>query len=269
MSTRPILLQDARGLIYGSGMTMMQLSLLGSLYIVYRVLNRWRKQQRRPITLRFPFYVAITDILLYISVMTDQLHDVIFGYSWDGAMCTITACMVAVASSGNMALVCSVSFQAYSSIVLNKPIDLGKHDWKLLLTIFTFVFAITGIVYTGTGQSWYWCYEQMYSNNKSVVIASFCCESILFLLTFYFSAHVLYTLNSVKLMRKDLLKTNVPITTIAPSNIIKTEMNTATSVTPNTARTHGSETLKKGKENVMDRAARKLLIFILNYFVQW
>lgn len=158
--SRPIPPQDARGLIYGSGMTMMQLSLVCSSYIIYRVLKRWKQIKRRPITLRFPFYIAITDILLYIAVMTDQLHDVIFGDSWTGPMCTITACMVAIASSANMALICSVSFQAYASIVLKSPLDLGKHDWKLLLTIGTFVITIVMIVFTGTGQSWYWCYEQ-------------------------------------------------------------------------------------------------------------
>ncbi|KAJ3313282.1 hypothetical protein HDV04_002266 [Boothiomyces sp. JEL0838] len=164
--------EDAAPLIYGVGITLMQFSLFGSFYVIYRVLYKWKKDRAKPITLKFPFYIAITDIFLYISCMFNYVHNVIYRKDWDGLSCKLVAAAAGFSAASNMILVASISVVVYCSTVLRRPLDLGKHDWKLMLFVFGFALMMEGIAFSSNGQSWYWCYETMYSPNKAVSIVS-------------------------------------------------------------------------------------------------
>ncbi|KAJ3322805.1 hypothetical protein HDV06_002666 [Boothiomyces sp. JEL0866] len=189
---------EDKDLIYGISFTALHLSLLGSIFVIGRVVYRWKKEGSKPITLRFPLYIAITDILMYIICMADQLHNVLFGNDWEGDLCTFIAAVVGFAAATNCILVACISVQVYFSTILKSPLDFGTHDWKLILFIICTSLAVEGIAYKSNGQSWYWCYETMYSPDKTLPILSVVVESSLFSVILFCGLKVLLQIRRVK-----------------------------------------------------------------------
>ncbi|KAJ3319348.1 hypothetical protein HDV06_006375 [Boothiomyces sp. JEL0866] len=255
-TSRPNYSQDARGLVYGVGFTIMQLSAICSIYIIVRIVSRWVRLGKRPITLRFPFYIAITDLMLYGSLMADQLHDVIFSKNWDEPMCKITATAVSISGFSNMMLVCSVTFITFSTIVLGKHVDLGAGDWKLLLTVAIFAILMGFVTIPSAGSSWYWCYEEMFANNKTIQILVILVEVTLFLLTFFFAVKVWIVLMNAQNAVRELESGSTNRESIS----VFDKYTVSTTAKPQR---------NYKRERLLEVAARKIMTFVLNYFIQW
>ncbi|KAJ3322806.1 hypothetical protein HDV06_002667 [Boothiomyces sp. JEL0866] len=246
--------EDAATLIYGLGLTLMQFSLFGSVYVIYRVIYKWRQDGAKPITLRFPFYIAFTDIFMYTSCMLNFVHNAIYRSDWDGVTCKIVAAANGFSAASNMILVASISVVVYCSTVLRRPLDLGKHDWKLLAFVSAFALLLEGMAYPSNGQSWYWCYENMYSTSKIVSIISLLVDSSMFMVVVVCGTFVLIEIHKVKKSKK--------LTAQRAKSII------------NSKSIHSEDPViapKKQMESdeVLKRSARKILTFIVNYFIQW
>jgi hypothetical protein len=77
--------------VYGFGFIMMQIGLIGTLYVFYRVYQKWAANKSETamlsLSVRVPFYLAVTDLLLYTDVMAAQIHPALYGTNWTGDTC--------------------------------------------------------------------------------------------------------------------------------------------------------------------------------------
>ncbi|KAJ3301072.1 hypothetical protein HDV03_001449 [Kappamyces sp. JEL0829] len=264
---------DLPHIVYGVGFTLMGMSLLCSFYICGRVILRWRRLGMMPMTLRFPFYIAITDIMLSASLLLDQSYPAIHRVNWPDWMCVLTAVVVSFAVMSNMSLVAAVTFTTYSAVCRSRPIVTGYGDWKLLggCALFALVMALISI--PGAGASRYWCYAKNYSADKSIVIVVTLVEFTMFGLTTLFAGFVVREVYRNK-ARKARLQN---LGHFAPSSIqtangglssVKSAVSAA-SPTPSSKSAVPSDSSAVKKETIEDIAARKMLMFVFNYMAQW
>ncbi|KAJ3324139.1 hypothetical protein HDV06_000680 [Boothiomyces sp. JEL0866] len=282
MDTTDDVTASAGKYVYGFGWVFMHLSILCSAFIVFRIALTYYRRGMLPLTLRFPFYIALTDLLLSFSLMLDQYHNVLFHEDWDGFMCNFTATLVGVAVFSNMILVCCVTLITYSSVVRQRPLDLGPGDWKLVATVLGFSLTLAGISIPSTGKSKYWCYGKDFDPQKSIQVMSAGLEFLMFGAILYFSAQVYLVINKNIQMLASVggghgkaNQSSLPETKISIANensVAKTENSVAK--TANESQLSSKKTKSGGKKNkdikqLSDAAARKILMFILNYFIQW
>ncbi|KAJ3276631.1 hypothetical protein HDV01_004164 [Terramyces sp. JEL0728] len=246
---------DASSYVYGFGWVFMCLSILCSNYVAFRIGYTYKKRGRLPVTLRFPFYIACTDLMLSYSLMFGQSHNVVYNEDWDGVMCHFTATLVSIAVFSNMILIFCITLITYFSVVKNRPLDLGSRDWKLVLT----------------------CYGKDYDPQKLIQILSTGLEILMFIGVLYFSANVYLVINkNIQLLKAANSKLdNIPMSTlpetkisIAQSSTFEKASNTEKEVSSPTKKSHYQAKTERIKK-LSDAAARKILMFILNYFIQW
>ncbi|KAI8903263.1 hypothetical protein EDD86DRAFT_97658 [Gorgonomyces haynaldii] len=172
--------------VYGIGWPIMQLGFLGSVYVMYRIIMRMRKGPI-PLQLRFPLYIAISDIILYIGHMNNQMYPMIYGRVRPlGLACDLSAGYVSFGIIWNNTLVLALAFHSYCTLVLGKPLDMGRYDWKMLVITLavSFAFGIAGGL--TAGPSYLWCYTQK-GGEKLIAIFTAGCEVVFFnLIAFFF-----------------------------------------------------------------------------------
>ncbi|KAJ3324132.1 hypothetical protein HDV06_000673 [Boothiomyces sp. JEL0866] len=253
--------QDAAGIVYGIGWSFMFISIICSTYIVCRVSLRWRKVGALPLTLRFPFYIALTDIFLAIVELTDQIHDVLYGSNWDGVMCKIAATLVGIAVFTNMSLILCISMATYFSVVLERNLNFGKHDWKLFVYVLSFstLMSLAGLPSAGPSR---YCYAP----DKSLSIMGLCIEFTIFIAVFFFSSQVYLKIRTIMEHTKILDQCN----SINDSSISSPHEKP---VKGKSIYTRYSESTKSTRHSIFTKmsktASRKVLSYILNYFIQW
>ncbi|KAJ3314451.1 hypothetical protein HDV04_000413 [Boothiomyces sp. JEL0838] len=280
MNTTDDITASAGEYVYGFGWTFMHLSIVCSAFVVFRITLTYYRRGMLPLTLRFPFYIALTDLLLSFSLMLDQYHNVLFHKDWEGFMCNFTATLVGVAVFSNMILVCCVTLITYSSVVRQRPLDLGSGDWKLVATVLGCSLTLAGVSIPSTGKSKYWCYGQDFDPQKSIQIMSAGLEFLMFGAILFFSAQVYLVINrniqmlvSVggghgKANQSSLPETKLSVmneNSVAPSD--NSVAKTANESQISSKKTKSGKKTKDIKQ-LSDAAARKILMFILNYFIQ-
>lgn len=135
----------------------MQLGFLGSLYILYRAWNRYRLRGSCPAQVRFPMYIAITDIMLYVGHMNNQGYGLIWGHTRPQNLgCQMAAAYVAFGIFLNMAITTSIAVNSYLTICRDWHFNTGAWDWKIIAmcSVFAFVFAAIGAPFSGPCLYW-------------------------------------------------------------------------------------------------------------------
>ncbi|KAJ3319507.1 hypothetical protein HDV06_006240 [Boothiomyces sp. JEL0866] len=267
--------------VYGIGWIFMHLSILCSAIIVFRILYLYKTRGFLPLTLRFPFYIAFTDLSLSFSLMLDQYHNVLFGKDWDGFMCNFTATLVGVAVFSNMILVFCISLITYLSVVRGVALDLGFGDWKLFLVVVGCSALLAGISIPSTGKSKYWINYSDYATDKSIQIMSVALETVLFCAITYFSLKVILVIQSaLKILRNvqgvalSSLETRVEVidTQHTPTLHSQVKISSASDdIRPNSTEEKSTKKRAAPKDikTLSHTAVRKILMYIMNYFIQW
>ncbi|KAJ3268877.1 hypothetical protein HDV01_002135 [Terramyces sp. JEL0728] len=138
--------------VYGIGWPLMQLGFLGSIYILFRAWNRYRLRGSCPAQVRFPMYIAITDIMLYVGHMNNQGYGLIWGHTRPQNLgCQMAAAYVAFGIFCNMAITTSIAVNSYLIICRDWHINTGAWDWKIIAVCgtFAFIFAAIGAPFSG------------------------------------------------------------------------------------------------------------------------
>ncbi|KAJ3315549.1 hypothetical protein HDV04_001963 [Boothiomyces sp. JEL0838] len=147
-------------IVFTPGGILMHIGIICNIIVIYKTIAKWKKLGNWPMPLKFPFYLAITDIVLYISSMVDQLHVLIYQRSWDGEMCKLSGVFFGFAALLNMMTVLAVTLHTYLQIVWGWNYDLGRFDWKLIAFVFAVSLCSAIIEYPNAGPSRFWCYEE-------------------------------------------------------------------------------------------------------------
>ncbi|PKC69321.1 hypothetical protein RhiirA1_456130 [Rhizophagus irregularis] len=120
--------------------TFHSINILGTLYIFYRTYLRWKLDHRGIIlSLRFPFYLAITDFLYSSASLINYSYsasnkskflnnEVI---SLPSPLCEIMGFSVVLFVSFNMLLVGAISITTWLRVVQEYYFELGKYDYKI------------------------------------------------------------------------------------------------------------------------------------------
>ncbi|KAJ3319395.1 hypothetical protein HDV06_006348 [Boothiomyces sp. JEL0866] len=167
-------------LVYGVGLSLSFISTVCSVITMFKIIKKWKVSGSFPMSLRFPLYIAIADLLMYITIYINQLKNVFTGSDWDGVMCSGIATCFGFTVYLNMGIFAAVLFQLYANIVLNIKIDFGKGDYKLFIFVCTVSAGISLGSIPTTGQDPFWCFDKMHGSDKTIEILAICISSILF-----------------------------------------------------------------------------------------
>ncbi|GBC42987.2 hypothetical protein GLOIN_2v1507690 [Rhizophagus irregularis DAOM 181602=DAOM 197198] len=191
-------------------LTLNALNLLGSLYIFYRTYLRWKFDYDKItlLSVRFPFYIAITDFLFSIIILID------FSYTasnasalsnatkeedilWPSPYCEILGFFNTAFTLLNMLLVGSLSITTWLRVVQEYYFSWGRYDYKVWSPICLISFIIPLISVHDFGSQVYWCGINEYDNS---LISTFLLVTILLtLITIVFCyMHVLKLIHNVR-----------------------------------------------------------------------
>jgi hypothetical protein len=170
-------------LVFGLGWSTMSVSVLASIYIIYAVFSRYRRDGAVGMSIRFPMYIALTDVGMSVSLLTNQTHSVLYWRTWSGWQCKFTAAFVAFWAIANMTQTTVIALVTYLRVVREWNIDTGRLDWKLFSVVYghSLFWALVGI--PSYGPSRYWCYQENYGQNKAAGLIITGIESLLFCVT--------------------------------------------------------------------------------------
>ncbi|CAB4446242.1 unnamed protein product [Rhizophagus irregularis] len=189
-------------------LTLNILNLLGSSYIFYRTYLRWKfdYDNFNLLSIKFPFYIAITDFLFSEIILIDFSYTVsnvsaleTFGEPivWPTPFCEILGFFNVSFTLLNMLLVGSISFVTWLRVVQEYYFDWGKCDYKIWFPVGFLSFIIPMVSVRDLGAKKYWCGIKDGSN--SLISTLLLITILLTLLTIVFCyVHVLKTFHDVK-----------------------------------------------------------------------
>jgi hypothetical protein len=221
--------------VFGLGMALMQLNLISSVWVICAILMRRTPGEPLQMYVKFPLYIAVTDILLYLSLMGNQMHTVVYKVTWQGLPCKFFSSFVFMAGTFNMILVLSLSLTTYLSFCKGIQVDFGKKDWKLWALVLSCGFFVAGIGFSSAGPSRYWCYSDNANPNKTLPIITACLEVVVFCLTLYFFSRTVHEIRQkvVPVFNRSQTKTSAKLA------------------------------------DIRKKAARKMMTYVFNFLIQW
>jgi hypothetical protein len=247
----------AAAYVYGVGFSAMQIGLIGSIYVFYRVYQKWaaNKSERAILSLsiRVPFYLAITDVLFYIDVMVNQIYPAVYGSNWPGVACKAVALVCATVALFNMFIVAAIAVSTYLKVCRGVHLDFGRYDWKLLtfIVIPTILFSLIAV--PALGPSRYWCFSSNTVTSLYFAYLGLLIDYGLFLVISisYFKVYLFFRSRSSRAKHREERS-------FAPS-VHREESSFAPSVMSN----------KIDLAKAEDKVTKKIMSYIFNYFIQW
>ncbi|RUS19154.1 hypothetical protein BC937DRAFT_87922 [Endogone sp. FLAS-F59071] len=153
--------------LWAFGFTIMQLHLLGTLYVMLRTYIRWRRAGLSSMAHRLPFYLSCLDFFLYFLYNGNGLPVITQGHTLEETACKFVSGSIFYTVCVNMMLAGTTSVVTYLRVCRQIYFDLGKYDWRFLAFCVCIPLAATCIAIPSFGSDTYWCY----ANRKSKVIA--------------------------------------------------------------------------------------------------
>ncbi|CAG8533611.1 9944_t:CDS:2 [Funneliformis mosseae] len=109
------------------GMVMIILNGICTLYVLRRTLTRWIISKKSlPMALRVPFYISLSDFMLFSINFPNMLFPVIHGVPWSDSNCKIIGGITFFTISTNITLVGLLAFLTYLRICLCHHMDRGN-----------------------------------------------------------------------------------------------------------------------------------------------
>ncbi|CAG8489157.1 12873_t:CDS:2 [Ambispora leptoticha] len=159
--------------LFGISFAVMQFNAIGSIYIVYRTFRKWQAhsyaRNSLSMALRVPFYIAITDLCLYIAHIFNQGYTLLNDRTWPGLSCKIVGGTVFFLVAVNMTLVGVIALSTYLRVCRRIVFDFGPFDRNLFYIVLGFPFVLTLGSIPSFGPSIYWCYTNKSNHIVSII----------------------------------------------------------------------------------------------------
>src|SRR5688572_20541374 len=85
--------------------------------------------------LKLPFYIAITDILLFTTFSINQYYVIAFGETLKGFGCATLGWTMNLSFHFNTTLVFIIAVVTYFRVARSMPISFGNYDWRLIAAV--------------------------------------------------------------------------------------------------------------------------------------
>ncbi|CAJ0749673.1 6056_t:CDS:2, partial [Entrophospora sp. SA101] len=122
---------------------------IGCAYIILRTYLRWRKSRSAiPMSLRFPYYIALTGKLGYGAAYREPL---------ESPACEVISSLLVFSTALTIHLVAAISVTTWLRVVREVNIDFGKYDYKLWVPVFSIAIIDMSLSVRGTPKQKYWC----------------------------------------------------------------------------------------------------------------
>ncbi|CAB4411097.1 unnamed protein product [Rhizophagus irregularis] len=165
-----------------------QIDLITCLYILVRTYFQWKKNNKDSLSkhLRFPFYIAIVEIITSIFQTINLSHASV----GDAPLCNPIGFISIFLLSFLMSFVTFISFINWYKVKRDIEFNSGRYDYIIFLISTGFAIFYTSLGVNKYGKLQYWCgtqSDQNQKNNKSVlyIILVIIIIHALSLLTFY------------------------------------------------------------------------------------
>ncbi|CAG8555903.1 12454_t:CDS:2 [Ambispora gerdemannii] len=140
-------------------------SLIGSHFVLYRTLLKWRKCLEKSVTLpmnyRLPLYTALTDIFISTLHIANFMYLIINHRVIRDPACQIVAIAQDVSYGYNKFLYMIIAIATYLEVARRIPVNFGPYDYRLFLmmNVLTFLNVFPKVMLTNYGRHNYWCSE--------------------------------------------------------------------------------------------------------------
>ncbi|CAJ0852577.1 13436_t:CDS:2 [Entrophospora sp. SA101] len=111
---------------------------------------RWKNRSEIPMSLRFPYYLALTDVLLSIISLINHRP-------LEFPACSIIGSLLVFSTSLSTNLVVSISVVSWLRVVRGIWIDFGKCDYKLWVVLFSIGSFYFAFIVRNVSEHKYWC----------------------------------------------------------------------------------------------------------------
>ncbi|CAH1768518.1 10495_t:CDS:2, partial [Entrophospora sp. SA101] len=118
---------------------------------------RWKNRSEIPMSLRFPYYLALTDVLLSIISLINHGYGVIYKRPLEFPACSIIGSLLVFSTSLSTNLVVSISVVSWLRVVRGIWIDFGKCDYKLWVVLFSIGSFYFAFIVRNVSEHKYWC----------------------------------------------------------------------------------------------------------------
>ncbi|EXX77367.1 uncharacterized protein OCT59_018876 [Rhizophagus irregularis] len=203
------------------GLVMIIINGVCASYMLSRTLSRWYITKKSlPMALRVPFYIALSDFIIFSINFPNMLYPNIYGVPWSSSVCKVIGGVTSFAIAINMTLVGLLAFLTYLRICRKMYIDLGRYDYKgvLFVLITSSTYSLISIPSYDSGK--YWCF----TNNNSIRILPILTLTLNFtvlIITIFSYSSILIEINSIRFMNehsKERNERNVNISSNENSN---------------------------------------------------
>ncbi|GBC34288.2 hypothetical protein GLOIN_2v1645982 [Rhizophagus irregularis DAOM 181602=DAOM 197198] len=250
------------------GLVMIIINGVCASYMLSRTLSRWYITKKSlPMALRVPFYIALSDFIIFSINFPNMLYPNIYGVPWSSSVCKVIGGVTSFAIAINMTLVGLLAFLTYLRICRKMYIDLGRYDYKgvLFVLITSSTYSLISIPSYDSGK--YWCF----TNNNSIRILPILTLTLNFtvlIITIFSYSSILIEINSIRFMNehsKERNERNVNISSNENSN-----ENSINEISINENISNESNEDNEGNEgNEEPIVVRKIIGYVLIFIIQW
>nr|CAG8495144.1 8311_t:CDS:2 [Entrophospora candida] len=125
---------------------------IGCAYIILRTYLRWRKPRSViPMSLRFPYYIALTVSLI------NHGHGAAYREPLESPACEVISPLLVFSTSLTVHLIAAISVTTWLRVAREVYIDFGKYDYKLWVPVFSMAIVNMSFSFHGTSKQKYWC----------------------------------------------------------------------------------------------------------------
>nr|CAG8467738.1 9813_t:CDS:2 [Entrophospora candida] len=107
------------------------MNLLGSLYVIHRTYIVWKLDKIITLSLRMPFYIALTDAFLSFIHTINLSYTAANKTTWTQSSCAVIGGLVIILFAINALLVGIIAISTWLRVCKNIEIDNGIYDYKL------------------------------------------------------------------------------------------------------------------------------------------
>ncbi|CAI2172392.1 6163_t:CDS:2 [Funneliformis geosporum] len=187
-------------IVSGVSLLFLQLNWIGSLYIFYRTFIKWRSSTCNaiPLSLRFPFYIAITDFGLAVPHTINIAYTMIYKRTLSSPTCEFFGGLMNTFLLLNLLMIGFIAITTWLRVVQEISFNFGKYDYKLWAIIIGIALTLDCVSFGEFGASKYWCANIP----KSKIIPGILLTFIIFILAtiLILYIHILLIIKNIEIL---------------------------------------------------------------------
>jgi hypothetical protein len=143
------------------------------------------------LALRCPLYLAITDLFAHAFALGNFLVPIVTGHLVSDPFCRLLGAGLSFFAGANMMVTALITVLAFFSVCKDKKIDIGKYDWKLIVTIVFTMVIIIAVSFPSFGPDGIWCFCSIEGENPILLYFATYFPSAMFLALCLFSIYIM------------------------------------------------------------------------------